>query len=162
MTKWWRANTKPHFRMFRKLEPISGWLYGMGWLSLVGAIYRAPTVLIKPPETSQMWGWQWWRCLRPSWHRPHIPRRYRALKKSKNCKIVKLYNWNFFKFITIYTSHWSPGVRRSMRPNATGAMAMLHMRNMESATHKEASNMLNTLCISLKFENGTNTTWSKN
>ena len=34
---------------FRTLEPISGgWDGGMaGWLSLGGAIYRAPTVLIK-------------------------------------------------------------------------------------------------------------------
>ena len=48
MTNWWRTDAKPHYRT---LEPISGWrgwdgMDGMGWLSLEGAIYRAPTVLI--------------------------------------------------------------------------------------------------------------------
>ena len=50
---------------------------------------------------------------------------------------------------------WStPGVRRSILPKATGAMAMLQSRKRESATHKEASSKLNTLCISLKVSSG--------
>ena len=50
---------------------------------------------------------------------------------------------------------WStPGVRRSILPKATGAMAMLQSRKRESATHKEASSKLNTLCISLKIISG--------
>ena len=30
---------------------FDGWMDGMGWLSLEGAIYRAPTVLINPKQT---------------------------------------------------------------------------------------------------------------
>ena len=41
MTSWWRTDAKPHYTT---LKPISGWT---GWLSPEGAIYRAPTVLIK-------------------------------------------------------------------------------------------------------------------